>query len=207
MGEIIMMNWDLREFRVRVNIPFLIRQVLLLKRQVETPTQGLLNPIRHVVPLNSHIGSYPPYHSHLHRQSLFFYHHRRTQSYVIPHHLSMPWSRVNTEYSIHRVQHSPSTAYTEYSIHRVQHTPSTAYTEYSIHRVQHTPSKAYTKYSIYHRLSVFPPFSQLRFDPCMLSQLSVLLLTRSTVTSELSMSELRGKVTSSHSHSCELTKW
>jgi len=45
---------------------------------------------------------------------------------------------------------TPSTAYTEYSIHRVQHTPST-----SIHRVQayteykHTPSTAYTEYSIH----------------------------------------------------------
>jgi hypothetical protein len=32
-----------------------------------------------------------------------------------------------------------SSAYTEYSIHRVQHTPSTVYTEYSVYRVQHSP--------------------------------------------------------------------
>ena len=63
----------------------------------------------------------------------------RTQSWVIPLYLSMPSSWVNTECSIDRVQHTPSTAYTEYSIHRVQHTPSTAYTKYSIHQVQHTP--------------------------------------------------------------------
>jgi len=44
------------------------------------------------------------------------------------------------------------------SLHRVQHTPSTAYTEYSIHRVQHTPSTAYTGYSIHPRLFVFPSF-------------------------------------------------
>ena len=44
----------------------------------------------------------------------------------------MPWSGVDTEYSIHRVQHTPSTAYTEYSIHRVQHTLSTAYPAYCI---------------------------------------------------------------------------
>jgi len=31
--------------------------------------------------------------------------------------------------SIHRVQHTPSTAYTEYSIHEVQHTPCTASTQ------------------------------------------------------------------------------
>ena len=47
----------------------------------------------------------------------------------------MLWSWVDTEYSTHRVQHTPSTAYTEYSIHRVQHTPSTAYTEYSICKI------------------------------------------------------------------------
>ena len=35
----------------------------------------------------------------------------------------MPWSRVNTEYSIHHVQRTPSTAYTEYCIHRVLHYP------------------------------------------------------------------------------------
>jgi len=38
----------------------------------------------------------------------------------------MPWSSVDTKYSIQRVKCTPSTAYTEYSIHRVQHTPSTA---------------------------------------------------------------------------------
>ena len=83
------------------------------------------------------------------------YHHLRTRSQVIALYLSMPWSRVNTEYSIHRVQHTPSTAYTEYSIHRVQHTPSTAYTQYSIHPVHHTPSTAYTQYSI-HRVQHTP---------------------------------------------------
>jgi len=35
----------------------------------------------------------------------------------------MPSSWVNTECSIHRVQHTPSAAYTEYSKHQVQHTP------------------------------------------------------------------------------------
>jgi len=34
-------------------------------------------------------------------------HHRRTQSWVIPLYLSMTWSWVDTEYSIHRVQHPP----------------------------------------------------------------------------------------------------
>ena len=66
----------------------------------------------------------------------------------------MPWSRVNTEYSIHLVQHTPSTPYTEYSIHRVQHTPSTASTVHSIHLVQHTLRPAYTAYCIIPRSSV-----------------------------------------------------
>jgi len=35
----------------------------------------------------------------------------------------MPWSRVNTEYSIHWVLHTPSTAYTAYYLHRVLHHP------------------------------------------------------------------------------------
>jgi len=61
----------------------------------------------------------------------------------------MPWSGVNTEYRIHQVQHTQSTAYIKYSIHQVQHRPSTAYTESSIHRVQHTPSPAYTESSIH----------------------------------------------------------
>ena len=38
----------------------------------------------------------------------------------------MAWSRVTTKYSIHRVQHTPSTAYTEYSMHWVLHTPRIA---------------------------------------------------------------------------------
>jgi len=51
------------------------------------------------------------------------YHHRRTQCYVVPPNLSMPWSWGNTESSVHWVQHTPSTADTEYSIHRAQHIP------------------------------------------------------------------------------------
>ena len=54
-----------------------------------------------------------------------FYHHLRTQSEVIHLYLSMPRSRVNTEYSIHRVQHTPCTAYTEYCIHHVINPRST----------------------------------------------------------------------------------
>jgi len=49
------------------------------------------------------------------------YCHLRTRSQVIPVYLSMPWSRVDTQYSIHQVQHTPCTAYTEYCIHRILH--------------------------------------------------------------------------------------
>jgi len=51
------------------------------------------------------------------------YHHQRRRSWIIPLNLSVPRSWVNTEYSIHQVQHTPSTAYTKYSIHQVQHHP------------------------------------------------------------------------------------
>jgi hypothetical protein len=36
------------------------------------------------------------------------YNHLRTRSYVIPLYLSMPYSRVNTEYSINQLQHHPT---------------------------------------------------------------------------------------------------
>jgi len=61
LGETIMRNWNLREFRVQVKWPLLIRQVLLPIRQLQTPKGVLLNPIRQAVPLASHICSYPPY--------------------------------------------------------------------------------------------------------------------------------------------------
>jgi len=65
------------------------------------------------------------------------YNHLRTQSEVIRLYLSMPWSWVNSEYSIHWVQHTPCPSYTKYSIDWVQHMPSTAYTEHNIHWVLH----------------------------------------------------------------------
>ena len=49
----------------------------------------------------------------------------------------MQWSWVDTEYSIDRVQHAPSTARPKYSIDRVQYTLTTAYTEYSTPQVQY----------------------------------------------------------------------
>ena len=35
----------------------------------------------------------------------------------------MEWSKVNTEYSIHRVRHTPSTAHTKYDIHHILYHP------------------------------------------------------------------------------------
>jgi len=64
-----------------------------------------------------------PIPSHLSPSRHQLYHHLRTQRYVIPLNPSMPWSRVNTEYSIHWVQHTQSTAYTEYCIHCGLHHP------------------------------------------------------------------------------------
>jgi len=57
-----------------------------------------------------------PIPSHLSLSCPQFYYHLRTRSQVIPLYLSMAWSSVNTEYSIHRVQHTLSTAYTAYCI-------------------------------------------------------------------------------------------
>jgi len=119
--------WKLREFCVQVDVQFPTRQVLLLIQRVITTICGLLNPIRQVVPLTSHTRLYPPYHSHLHPASLFLIHNSaiiseyKVKSFLS---LSMPWSCVNTEYSIHRVQHTPSPAFTVY-----KNTPSSACTE------------------------------------------------------------------------------
>ena len=187
--EIILGNWDWRELCVQVNWPLLIRQVRVPIRRVITPIRGLPNPIRHAVHLMSHIRSYPPYLSPLHPPSLFLVHDctiiTRTQSWVIPLYLSMPWSRVNTEYRIHRAQHTPSTAYTEHSIHRVQHTPSTPSTQdwlssLDAHNYELTPDWGFSlrRTSLHDR----PP-------------------------SASSPWELKGEVTLSRSHSCELTDW
>jgi len=128
-----MKDWDLREFRVRVNLPSPIRQVRVQIRWVIPPIRGLLNPIRQVVPLISRVRSYPPYRSHLHPPSLSF------SSTTLP---SLQEHKVKSSVSISPCHHhelTPSAAYAECSIRRVQHTPSAAYAECSVHRVQHTP--------------------------------------------------------------------
>jgi len=124
-----MRNWDLREFRVQVNLPSPIQQVQVPIRSVITPIRGLPNPIRQVVPLISHIRSYPPHCSHLHPPALSL------SSTTLT---SLQNTKFISSLSIspcHDHELTLSTAYTEYSIHRVQHTPSPAYTE-----VQLTPS-------------------------------------------------------------------
>jgi len=154
MGQIIIRNWDLRDFDVRVNSPSPIRQVLVRIWRVPTLIRGLPNQISEVVPLVSQFRSYPPHCSHLHCPSLSFSTTTSTiiTELIVKSFLSISPCRdleLTLSTSTHRVQQTPSTAYTEYSTHRVQHTPSTAYTEFSIYWVQHTPSTAYTKYSIH----------------------------------------------------------
>ena len=107
--EIMMRNWDLREFRMGVNLPFLIWQVRVPIQWVFTLIQGLLNPIRQVVPLISHIHSYPPYCSHIHPPSICLVH----NSTIIAEHIfksSLSISPCNDHHL------TLSTAYTEYSV-------------------------------------------------------------------------------------------
>jgi len=110
MWEIIMRNWELREFGVQVNWPFPIQQVLLPIQRVRTSIWGLLNPIRQVLPLMSHIRSYPPDCSHSHPASLFLVlnstiivEHKVKSSFLSLYAMIMSW---------HQVQHSPSTTST-----------------------------------------------------------------------------------------------
>jgi len=122
MGQIIMGNWYVIEFRVRVNLPSPIWQVWVPIWRVLTPIRGLPNPIRQVVPLNSHTPSYPPHRSHLHPPSLSFSSTSQPSSQNTK--LSQPSLSLHCMIkSWHRVQNTPSTAYTKYSIHRVQHPP------------------------------------------------------------------------------------
>jgi len=120
MGQSIMRNWDLREFRVPVNWRSPIRQVRVPIRRVISPIRGLPSLVRQVVPLISPIRLYPPYCSHLHPSSLSVSSTSQPSSQNTK--LSHPsLSLHGMIMSWHRVQHTPSTAYTEYSIHWVQH--------------------------------------------------------------------------------------
>jgi len=117
MGEIIIGNWNLRDFGVRVNLPSPIRLVPILIRWVITPTPGLPNPIRQVVPLISLVCSYPPWRSRLHPPFPSFL------STTLP---SLQEHKVMSSLSIspcHHHEWTLSAAYNKCSIHRVQHTP------------------------------------------------------------------------------------
>jgi len=97
----------------------------------------------------------------------------------------MPWSWVNTEYSIYLAQHTPSTAYTEYNIHRVQYTLSTACTQDCL------SSLHFKNYKLTAECSCTFQFASLQDRPPPAS----------------SQWQRNGKVTWSHSHGCELTNW
>jgi len=118
MGEIIMSNWDLREFRVWVNLPSLIRQLWVRIRHIIRPIQALSNRIRHVVPLISHIRLYPPYCSRLDPPFVGF------SSTALP---SPREHKVTPSLSISRCHNHELTP--SCSIPSIQHTPSTAYTQ------------------------------------------------------------------------------
>jgi len=87
--------------------------------QIGTPTcrigDGKLTHTRNSVK-SQFLMMISPISSHVSPSRPQLYPHLRTRSWVIPLYLSMPWSWVNTEYSIHRVLHTQSTAYTEYCI-------------------------------------------------------------------------------------------
>jgi len=165
MGEIIMRNWDLREYRVRFNWPSPIQQVWVPIRRVITPIRGLPKPIRQVVPLIPHIRSYPPHRSHLHPPSLSFS--STTLTSVQNTRLSYP------SLSLHVMI---------MSWHRVQYTPSTQDCLSSLHS---------------HDYKLTPE--------CSFSFRRAFLHDRPPSAS--SPWELKGKVTLSHSHSCEWTNW
>jgi len=123
-GEIIMKIWDLKECRVKVNLPTVIQQGRLRTLLLITPIGGLPNPIRQVVPLIPYIHLYPQYYSHLSPPCLSFSSTAQPWSqYTISRHLSL--SLHGMIMCWHPVQHIMSTASTEYRIHRVQHTQST----------------------------------------------------------------------------------
>jgi len=137
------------------------------------------NPIWQAVPLISHIPSYPPHCSHRHPPSLSF------SSTTLP-------SLQNTKLS----HPSLSLHVLIMSWHRVQQTPST-----SIHWVQHTPTTASTQDC----LSSLHSHDYELTPECSFSFWRASLHNRPPSAS--SAWELRGKVTLSHSHGCELTNW
>ena len=207
MGEIRMRNFDFWESRVWVNLRFPMKQVRLPIWWVRTSIRGLLNPMMQVVPLISHIRSYPPYRSRVilipkflflvHNSTIIAEHKVKLSFCISPcHDYKLTLSTAYTKYSIHRVQHTPSTAYTECSIHWVQHTPRIGYTEYSIHQAKHPPKIVCRPFGL--TIMSWPRNVASRFWHAFLSD-------RPPPAS--CPWGLKSKVILLHSHGCELTNW
>ena len=133
----------------------------------------------HVVIPISHSRLYSPYRSDHHPPSLSF------SSTTLP---SSQEHKVKSSLSISHCHHHDVTL-------------SAAYTEYSIRRVKHTPSPAYTQDFL---LSVHSQKFKLTHD-CRSSFRHTSLLIESH--QPVLHKSIKGKVTLSHSHSCELTNW
>jgi len=105
-------------FHEQVNSPFPIQYIQFANPWVITPIWDHLIPVRQVVPLVSHVCSYPPYHSHHHPPSHFLI----PKSAIIAVH-KIKWSLSISPWNDHEL--TPSTTYTKYSIHQVHHALST----------------------------------------------------------------------------------
>jgi hypothetical protein len=119
-------NWDLRDFRVQVDLPFPIRQRQFPIRAIFPPIWGSSKAIRQVVPLISHICVNCPYCTHCHPQSLFPIY---NSTIIAEHKVKSSLSIAPCHYHLRIL----SIADTEYSIHQVKHTRSS-----SIHCVHHS---------------------------------------------------------------------
>jgi len=170
----------LREYRVRVNLRSQIWQAWAPIWRLMTLIQGIPNPMRQVAPLISHIRFNPPYRSRLHPPYLF----------LILNSIIIAEDKVKSFLSI-------------FPCHDHELTLCTAYTKYSIHRqMEHTLYIEYTEYSIHPRLSVFPVFWQWQVDhecSCSFRRAS----SQDGLPPASSPSELKDKVTPSHSHHWE----
>jgi len=177
MWQIIMRNWDLREFRVQVKLQSPIQYVWALIQHVLWSICGLSNSISQDLPLISPMRSYAPHLVHFHSPSLvvsstttpLLQNTKLSHPSVSLHVMIMNW---------HQVQHTPSTW-----IDRVKHTPSTTSSQDRLsslhsHDYELTPGCSFNFWcsSLYD----WPP-------------------------SASSPSELKGKVTLSHSNCCKLS--
>jgi len=148
MGPVSVWNRYWREFHVRVNLASSKGRVGVQSRHAITLMKGLPKPISQVVPIMSHIRSWPPYRSHLHPPSFPFL----WTTLLSPQNTNLS----HTSLSLHAMIMSR---------HQVPCTWSVSYTSYSICCVLHTPSTANTEYNIRPRLLVFPGFSWIRVYP------------------------------------------